>query len=86
VVAWSELPAHAVAIDVVYSPRDTPWLRAARGRGLAATDGLGMLARQGALALDLWLGQGAGGTAAEGRGAVTAAWQVWEVMRAALER
>ena len=40
--------------------RDTPFLRAARApRVCAATDGLGMLARQGALALELWLRQGA---------------------------
>jgi shikimate dehydrogenase len=44
-----------VAIDVVYAPRDTPWLGAARRRGLPCDDGLGMLARQGALALELWL-------------------------------
>jgi len=56
VVAWSALPGAAVALDVVYSPRDTPWLRAARARGLACDDGLGMLAGQGALALELWLG------------------------------
>jgi shikimate dehydrogenase len=45
-----------VAIDVVYAPRDTPFLRAARARGLRCDDGLGMLAGQGALALALWLG------------------------------
>jgi shikimate dehydrogenase len=56
VVAWDALPAECVAIDVVYTPRDTPWLRAARARGLRCDDGLGMLARQGALALELWLG------------------------------
>jgi shikimate dehydrogenase len=56
VVGWRSLPDDAVAIDVVYAPRDTPWLRAARGRGLRADDGLGMLARQGALAFELWLG------------------------------
>jgi len=56
VVAWDALPSDCVAIDVVYSPRDTPWLRAARARGLRSDDGLGMLARQGALALELWLG------------------------------
>jgi len=56
VVAWDALPSDAVAIDVVYAPRDTPWLRAARARGLRCDDGLGMLARQGALALELWLG------------------------------
>jgi shikimate dehydrogenase len=56
VVAWDALPADAVAIDVVYAPRDTPFLRAARGRGLGCDDGLGMLARQGSLAFELWLG------------------------------
>ena len=56
VVAWDALPADAVGIDVVYNPRDTPWLRAARDRGLSCDDGLGMLAAQGALALTLWLG------------------------------
>ena len=56
VVAWEALPADAVAIDVVYAPRNTPWLGAARRRGLRCDDGLGMLARQGALALELWLG------------------------------
>jgi shikimate dehydrogenase len=55
IVAWGALPANAVAIDVVYAPRNTPWLRAARARGLRCDDGLGMLARQGALALELWL-------------------------------
>jgi shikimate dehydrogenase len=55
VVAWDALPAEAVAIDAVYAPRDTPWLRSARRRGLRCDDGLGMLARQGALALELWL-------------------------------
>jgi shikimate dehydrogenase len=69
VVAWDALPAGAIAIDVVYAPRDTPFLCAARARGLRADDGLGMLARQGALALERWLG-------------VTAP---FDVMRAALE-
>jgi shikimate dehydrogenase len=54
-VAWDALPPDAVAIDVVYAPRDTPFLRAARRRGLRCDDGLGMLARQGALAFELWL-------------------------------
>jgi shikimate dehydrogenase len=55
-VAWDALPADAVALDVVYAPPDTPFLRAARARGLRCTNGLGMLARQGALAFELWLG------------------------------
>jgi shikimate dehydrogenase len=68
-VDWDALPEVAVAIDVVYAPRDTPFLRAARKRGLRCDDGLGMLARQGALAFELWLGVPA----------------PLEVMRAALE-
>ena len=55
-VAWKALPDDAIAIDVVYAPRSTPFLRAARDRGLRCDDGLGMLARQGALAFELWLG------------------------------
>jgi shikimate dehydrogenase len=55
-VDWTALPNDAVAIDVVYAPRDTPWLRAARIRGLRCDDGLGMLAGQGGLAFELWLG------------------------------
>jgi shikimate dehydrogenase len=56
VVAWDALPSDAVALDVVYAPPDTPFLHAARARGLRCTNGLGMLARQGALAFELWLG------------------------------
>ncbi|MDP9036052.1 MAG: shikimate dehydrogenase [Myxococcota bacterium] len=55
VVSWVDLPTAAIAIDVVYVPRDTPFLRAAQERQLRRDDGLGMLARQGALALELWL-------------------------------
>ncbi len=78
VVAWGALPDQAVAIDVVYAPRDTPWLRAARRRGLACDDGLGMLARQGALALELWLRDGEDGREGGPRAPL-------DVMRAALE-
>jgi shikimate dehydrogenase len=59
VVAWSALPPDAVALDVVYAPPETVFLRAARERGLRAENGFGMLARQGALALELWLGASA---------------------------
>jgi shikimate dehydrogenase len=55
-IDWSATSAAAIAVDVVYAPRDTPFLTRARARGLASADGLGMLARQGALALRLWLG------------------------------
>lgn len=56
VVAWDALPSDAVALDLVYSPPETPFLRAAAVRGLRQANGLGMLARQGALAFALWLG------------------------------
>jgi shikimate dehydrogenase len=55
-IDWPALPPSAVALDVVYSPPETPFLRAARAHGLRAASGLGMLARQGALAFELWLG------------------------------
>lgn len=57
VVPWSRLPAHAVAYDVVYNPPETPFLRAASAHGLTSAGGLGMLARQAALAIALWTGE-----------------------------
>jgi shikimate dehydrogenase len=56
VVAWSALPPTAAAIDAVYVPAETPFLSAARAHGIRAIGGLGWLARQGALAFELWLG------------------------------
>jgi shikimate dehydrogenase len=53
---WSALPPGALVLDAVYAPPDTPFLAAARAHGLRGVGGLGMLARQGALALELWLG------------------------------
>jgi shikimate dehydrogenase len=50
-IDWAALPAGAVALDVVYAPPETPFLAAALARGLRCANGLGMLARQGALAL-----------------------------------
>jgi shikimate dehydrogenase len=70
VIDWGALADDAVAIDVVYSPRDTPFLGAARRRGLRCAGGLGMLARQGALAFEAWLDRPA----------------PFEVMRAALDQ
>jgi shikimate dehydrogenase len=54
-VDWSSLPASAVALDVVYAPPSTPFLQAALAHNLRARSGLGMLARQGAVAFELWL-------------------------------
>jgi len=56
VIDWAALPPRAAAYDVVYVPPVTPFLRAADEHGLRHANGIGMLARQGALAFELWLG------------------------------
>lgn len=55
-VAWDALRPSAAVLDVVYAPRETVFLATAREHGLRHANGLGMLARQGALAFELWLG------------------------------
>ena len=55
-VNLASLAKGAIAIDCVYAPPETPFLRAARAAGVVAENGLGMLARQGARAFELWLG------------------------------
>ncbi len=55
-IHWESLPRSALAFDVVYAPRETPFLARARARDIRGENGLGMLARQGALAFELWLG------------------------------
>jgi shikimate dehydrogenase len=49
-------PRHTVA-ELVYHPLETPLLRAARARGAAGIDGLGMLVHQAALAFEHWTGR-----------------------------
>jgi shikimate dehydrogenase len=46
----------SAAIDIVYRPGETAWVRALRARGLHACDGIGMLVEQGALAFERWFG------------------------------
>jgi shikimate dehydrogenase len=55
---WSFASARpgALAMDMVYKPLATPFLRAAKARGLRTCDGLGMLVHQGALAFKAWFG------------------------------
>ncbi len=50
------LPADALVADLVYAPLETPLLAAARGRGLATADGLGMLLHQAVRGFSLWFG------------------------------
>jgi len=55
-VDLAALPAGAVVADIVYVPRETPLLAAARARGLAAVDGLGMLLHQARPGFTEWFG------------------------------
>lgn len=56
-VPTEALGATTVAIDLVYNPRVTPFLREASRRGAQAVGGLPMLIHQGALAFELWTGK-----------------------------
>lgn len=51
------LPNHAIAYDLIYTPRPTKFLQIAEARGLKAIDGLEMLINQGAIGLEFWLDQ-----------------------------
>jgi shikimate dehydrogenase len=51
------LPVHAVVADIVYVPLETALLKAARARGLATAEGLGMLLHQAVPGFERWFGQ-----------------------------
>ena len=46
----------ALAVDIVYNPDETAFLKAAKAQGLRTLGGLPMLIYQGALAFELWTG------------------------------
>jgi shikimate dehydrogenase len=46
-----------LVIDLVYGAEITPWVRAARARGLNAIDGLGLLVYQARRSLERWTGR-----------------------------
>jgi len=50
------MPVDGVVADIVYAPLETPLLAAARARGLAAVDGLGMLLHQAVPGFEAWFG------------------------------
>lgn len=50
------LPDDALVTDIVYVPLETPLLAAARARGLATVDGLGMLLHQAVPGFERWFG------------------------------
>ncbi len=52
----ASLPSGARVLDLVYRREPTPLVRAARARGLAASDGLAMLVEQAVLAFERWFG------------------------------
>jgi shikimate dehydrogenase len=55
--ALPALGSDVLAIDLLYRPRTTPLLEAARAAGGAGFGGLGLLLEQAALAFELWTGQ-----------------------------
>lgn len=55
-LALNALSATAVVTDAVYTPLETPLLAAARGRGNATVDGLGMLLHQARPGFRAWFG------------------------------
>jgi len=51
-----KLPKDALVNDIIYIPRETPLIAAARGRGNRTVTGLGMLLHQGIPAWKAWFG------------------------------
>jgi shikimate dehydrogenase len=51
-----KLPKTALVNDIIYNPRETPLIAAARARGNRAVTGLGMLLHQGIPAWQAWFG------------------------------
>ena len=57
--AWPDqlpLPSEAMVYDLVYFPRETPLMLAAREAGLRTAGGMGMLVEQAALSFERWTG------------------------------
>jgi shikimate dehydrogenase len=55
-LALDTLPVSALVADIVYIPRETPLLAAARKRGNPVVNGLGMLLHQARAAFQAWFG------------------------------
>jgi shikimate dehydrogenase len=55
-LALEELPGAALVADIIYVPRETPLLAAARRRGNRTVNGLGMLLHQARPAFHAWFG------------------------------
>jgi shikimate dehydrogenase len=55
-LALDKLPTDALVCDIIYIPRETPLLSAARARGNPTMNGLGMLLHQARPAFHAWFG------------------------------
>ena len=55
-ISLDRLPKSALVTDIVYTPLETPLLAAAKARGNATVDGLGMLLHQARPAFKAWFG------------------------------
>ncbi|HIC48774.1 MAG TPA: shikimate dehydrogenase, partial [Dehalococcoidia bacterium] len=55
-IALDKLPVEAVVYDIVYTPTETQLLVAAKARGNAVVDGLGMLLHQASPGFQAWFG------------------------------
>lgn len=55
-LALDAAPDDALVTDIVYQPLETPFLAAAKARGLATVDGLGMLLHQAVPGFERWFG------------------------------
>jgi shikimate dehydrogenase len=53
----SGFPGLRFAMDLIYGPEPTPFLRAFARAGTRAADGRGMLLHQGACSFELWFGR-----------------------------
>lgn len=53
----AQLPAGAIAYDLIYTPNSTQFLQQAQKQGAVTINGLEMLVQQGAAALQIWLQQ-----------------------------
>lgn len=55
-ILWSNASPDVVAVDLMYSTEPTPFLLRASGLGLRTSDGLALLAAQGARSFEWWTG------------------------------
>jgi shikimate dehydrogenase len=56
-LAADDLARYDCVVDLVYTPHETPLVRAARERGISVVDGLDLLVRQGALSFERFTGR-----------------------------